>query len=211
MGRLEVGPQTIDFREMAERRLRFPPIMFLAACDTYSSDRKGPTVAHALLAGGAATVVATLGPVGAVESAVLAAELLGHVLHFVPGLPGQIRWSELFWMSASTAYVAQATIELRRRQLLSISPAQVEEVVGTARRHLTSFDPHWLLRVWEHLSAIGKRPLADVEGWWTRHAYLTDSVLHSQLGHADMVFLAPSANWKGVEHSGVRGSARRRR
>ena len=29
-------------------------------------------------------MVATLGPVGAVESAVLAAELLGHVLHFVP-------------------------------------------------------------------------------------------------------------------------------
>ena len=35
-------------------------------------------------------------------------------------------------MSASTAYVAQATIELGESSCFPLSPAQVEEVVGTA-------------------------------------------------------------------------------
>ena len=176
----------------SERGLRVPPIVFLAACDTHAADKGQETVALALLAAGARTVVGTLAPVGSLESAVLVAELLLAIRLIVPKYPGALRWSELFWMVASASHAGEAAMLLRNVCGLALTPEDVQRVNITAMQRLAAFQGDWLEKTWERIGELAHLPVERIVTLWRTTAYVTDSFLFTQLGHADSVFLAPT-------------------
>jgi hypothetical protein len=193
-GKLLFGNQARNVLE-AKEWFTPPPIVYLAACDTHAVDRGQETIALGLLVAGVRTVVGTMGPVGAAQSAILCAELLGAVGKLAPSYRTPIRWSKLFWMIAASAHVAEAAIALRSEKLISISPRDVNSLHASAVLMLLEGRADWLQLAQDELAKAAQISPVTVREMWRTFAHVTDSMLHCQLGHADSVFLT-SDEWE---------------
>jgi hypothetical protein len=84
VGKLVLGTDQIDVWNL-RGKVRVPPIVLLSACDTHGLDASSQaTVGNGFLAIGAHTVLATLLPVGGLESASFVARLVLRISQFLP-------------------------------------------------------------------------------------------------------------------------------
>ncbi|MGE3776959.1 MAG: hypothetical protein AB7F89_07240 [Pirellulaceae bacterium] len=199
------GPGKLTFGALAgnplevQKDVRLPPLVFLAACDTHAVDRGQDTVALAFLTAGVRSIIGTLAPVGSLEAAVLVGELFLWASLLAQTLPQPIRWSELVWMVSCGSYAAEVAFVLRQERGLPLSPIDINEISRTAMKALVATPENWFEVVLLEVAQRSGNATDAVRRMWRETAYLTDSLLFTQLGHPDTVFLVPSKEWKGIQ------------
>jgi len=94
---LSVGTDEVEIARL-DGRVRMPPIVMLSACDTHAAARSTQTVANAMLALGARTVLATSLPVRLTYAALMAVRLILGIESYLPiaamRLGRVLKWSE---------------------------------------------------------------------------------------------------------------------
>lgn len=95
---LRVGTEDVSVWDL-RTEIRVPPVVILSACDTQAADRSHATTANAFLTAGAVTVLGSLLPVDARNSALLIARLIWRLAEFLPMITGEsgraVLWSEV--------------------------------------------------------------------------------------------------------------------
>jgi len=97
VGKLMIGKKAVDVWEL-RGEVRTPPIVILSACDTHGIDASSQaTVGNGFLFLGARTVLATLLPVGAYQSAQFIGRLVLRLTDFLPTALRQraLNWTEV--------------------------------------------------------------------------------------------------------------------
>lgn len=85
-GGIEINGEKVDVWKL-RGEARIPPIVILSACDTHGIDAPThATVGNGFLAAGAATVLATLLPIGGIAGAVFIARLLKRLGYYLPAV-----------------------------------------------------------------------------------------------------------------------------
>lgn len=174
-------------------RVRIPPIVILAACDTHPSDRSHASVGNGFLSQGAHTVLATTLPVHGVKSAVFIARLLFRLESLIPSITKKrsIRWSSLVWIAQNMMFIFEALIEMKSKGFAELSEAEIRSVQLKSTMHLHSArQPQWLGHFISDLAAATGKSFDQVTEYLSNRTLDCDALRYVQLGHPDRISVA---------------------
>lgn len=192
VGKLALGPNSIDVWEL-RGKVRVPPIVLLSACDTHGIDAASQaTVGNGFLAIGAYTVLATLLPVGGIESAGFIARLIYRISDFIPlalqGRPRVLSWSEVIG--------GMLRMLLATELLDSLVGPPSEE--GTPRFSLqTSANvdinsretDEWFENLLKAIAICNDQPIDTVRKRARRVLARSEAIRYIQLGHPEAILI----------------------
>ena len=173
-------------------QVRVPPIVILSACDTHGLDNPShATVGNAFLFLGAATVVASLLPLGGFSSADFIARLVSRLADFIPAaLSVQKRvlnWAELV-SGMQRMFLAGETLNaLVRPPDLEGSPRHTLHL--QANVHINSYEPDWFDKLLAGIAEHRNEKLGDVARRAARAIAASEAIRYIQLGHPENILI----------------------
>jgi len=161
-------------------QVRVPPIVILSACDTHGLDNPShATVGNAFLFLGAATVVASLLPLGGFSSADFIARLVSRLADFIPAaLSVQKRvlnWAELV-SGMQRMFLASETLNAL------VGPPDLEG-------YINSYEPDWFDKLLAGIARHRDEKLGDVARRAARAIEASEAIRYIQLGHPENILI----------------------
>lgn len=193
VGALHLADARISAWELRQR-VRLPPIVVLSACDTSPLGASHVTTANGFLAAGARTVVGTSLPVNANLSAQFIARLLLRIGRFIPALfkssDAPVRWSKVVSGLQKRQYMTDVIFAIAGS--LGLQPdekllVKISVEVGT---RIDSDRKDWLEALVETIAQAASKPGEQVRNFIETDAYLTDALLHVQLGNPEHISIS---------------------
>ena len=191
IGKLAIGKEQVDVWSL-RGQVRVPPIVILSACDTHGLDNLShATVGNGFLFLGAATVVASLLPLGGVSSAEFIARLVSRLANFIPAaLSVQKRvlnWAELV-SGMQRMFLASETLNAL------IGPPDVEgsprhTLQPRANVHIDSHEPDWFDKLLAGIAEHRDEKSGDVARRAARAIAASEAIRYIQLGHPEGILI----------------------
>jgi len=169
------------------------PIILLGACDTHPMSASHATTANGFLAAGATTVVATSLPIDAVSSSVFISRLLLRInellrIHFEHSdLP--YRWSALISGMQKRQYMTEVVFSLAETLGFKADRDLLLKVSLEAGMRIDFRQSDWLDRLIGVLAQAASKKKKLIRELMQAKPYLTDSLIHVQLGNPDRIFI----------------------
>lgn len=178
------------------KRVNLPPIIVLGACDTHPMSASHATTANGFLAAGAKTVVATSLPIDARSSSVFIARLLLRInqllpIHFAKSdLP--YRWSTLVSGMQKRQYMTDVVYALAATLGLEVNGELLLKCSLESGARIDSGQRDWMEALIEVLAKASSKSDTFITELMQTQTYLTDSLIHVQLGNPDRIFIHKS-------------------
>jgi hypothetical protein len=174
-------------------RLRVPPIVILSACDTHPIDGSHASVANAFLLLGATTVLGTLLPVSAWDSAVFISRLICRMREWIPLVtqpPRQpIRWTSVVSGLQKMSYITEQITVLKKRLQLRLSPEKAMSIQTQCNELVSINDEEWYEKtikiVADEFEQGEREILQQLECW----GQLPDTIKYIQLGNPEQILI----------------------
>jgi hypothetical protein len=192
IGQLSLPSGPLNAWEL-RKRVKLPPIVLLDACDTHPMSASHTTTANGFLAAGATTVVATSLPIDALSSSLFIVRLLLRInqllrIHFENSdLP--FKWSTLVSGMQKRQYMTDVVLAIAEtigikadREFLMKVSLEVGTKIDTEERD-------WVDALLQLLARESSKSEPFIRELVQTQTYLTDSLIHVQLGNPDRIFI----------------------
>jgi hypothetical protein len=179
------------------KRTRIPPIVVLGACDTHPMSASHVTTANGFLAAGARTVVATSLPIDARASGLFVARLLLRINQLLPlhfeASDRPYRWSSLVSGMQKRQYMTDIVFAIAKRLGIKADQSLLGRVSLEAGGLIDTGRDGWLEALIRILSEVSSMRETEVRDLIQRNVYLTDALIHVQLGSPEHILIHKSA------------------
>lgn len=144
---LVLGDEVINIWSLKGRLKRMPPIVILSACDTHSLGASHVTSSNGFLSLGASTVLSTLMPVSAKESAIMIGRLIYRIEEYLPTYlehyGNVLRWIDLVGGLFRMVYMSDLKKFLFMRLKPDFTVAQYKRIGYMSNHYINSDDEDW--------------------------------------------------------------------
>jgi len=191
-GKLALPEGSVNAWEL-RKRVKLPPIIVLGACDTHPMSASHVTTANGFLAAGATTVVATSLPIDALSSSLFIARLLLRTdqllrIYFNSNdLP--YRWSTLISGVQKLQYVTEVIFGVAEALSVKVNHDLLSNLSFESNMRISTGTPGWLEALIGDLAKAFSKKKKFIRELMQAKIYLTDSLIHVQLGNPDRIFI----------------------
>lgn len=176
-------------------RVRIPPIVLLGACDTHPMSASHVTTANGFLAAGAITVVGTSLPIDALTSAQFIGRLLLRIRELIPIMlreeKAPVRWSRIVSGMQRRQFMTEALQAIAGNIHIVPDKALLRELSLDVGLRIDFGRKDWLEGLIDFIAKKASLPRDRIKRLLTKEAYLTDSLLHVQLGNPEYISIQP--------------------
>jgi hypothetical protein len=191
---LRVGKDDVSVWDLRSQ-IRVPPIVILSACDTQAADRSHATTANAFLTAGAVTVLGSLLPVGARDSAMLIARLIWRLAEFLPAITGEdgraVLWSEVMGGMLRLHLLLDLLQPLIERG--AITTGQYSEINMAAIVATANQDEEWWEGALRRLGAVLDTSDEAMEAIGRATIATSDAIRYVQIGNPELIVIKSRA------------------
>lgn len=191
---LMIGGEVVDVWNL-RGKARVPPVVLLSACDTHPIDGSHASTANGFIAAGALTVLGTMLPVRAVDSAIFIARFLYRLSAYVPIVlnhNGAIRWSSLFAGMQRMAFVTEALHSIFENYGISIEEEVYKKIHFEMNMEINTGRDDWYEYLYEVVSTNIRVDADEVRALIEKDLFLPECLKYTQLGNAERVVLVRS-------------------
>lgn len=192
IGKIQLARESVDIWEL-RNQVRFPPIMYLCACETHAIDRSHATTANGLATCGVRSVIATILPVSSSEAALSAARFLLRVCEYLPIVTANqasVRWNDVFGQFQRMQFVTEVFNSLRTQ--LQVGPEVIFDAHCRANMLCHKQEPDWYEYFIADLSETFNIPLTRIESILREQLPFPDTLKYVHLGNPESILIGGS-------------------
>lgn len=191
---LRIGTIDVSIWDLRSQ-IRVPPVVILSACDTQAADRSHATTANAFLNAGAITVLGSLLPIDARDSAMFIARFIWRLAEFLPSITGKhgraVLWSEVMAGMLRLHLVFDLLRPLVQQGLINF--AQYEEVNMAAILATTNQEEEWWSEALRRAGEFLGMDEADTMDLGKRTIAASDAIRYVQIGNPELIVIKSRA------------------
>lgn len=192
VGAVVIGGEPIDLYQF-RTRLRVPPIIILSSCDTHAIDGSHASVANTFLMLGATTVVGTLLPVSAADSALFTSRLILRISEFIPTetkkLGHALRWTTVVSGMQKMSYVTEQVLRLYKARHKQISFEQFHPIQTAANGWILNGERDWYEKTIRVIASELREDLEAIRHELSNRCQVVDTIKYIQLGNPDQILI----------------------
>jgi hypothetical protein len=169
-------------------RVSLPPIVLLSACDTYPLDGSHASVANSCLTLGAITVLATLTPISATQSALFLARLIFRIGEYIPSMLKH--WPRITWRHVVTGMLRMSHATEVLYFLLAqslISDVQLRALLLRANQLINPTAIDWYDQLLNEIAMESNTNYDELLNYIDQNLGLTEAMCHIQLGSPELI------------------------
>jgi hypothetical protein len=187
-GSLRIGGRNLDPRQL-RGRARIPPAVVMSACDTHPLDGSHASVAAALLAAGARTVLGTTMPVTSSYAASFVARLVLRLNEWLPAAlgrpPHMARWSSLVSGLQWRVHMTELLETVDGKSGIHLSQAARQSIAIRVGMKIEEGVEDWYDELLSLVASESDADLQSIREAVTRWATITDALKYIQLGNPE--------------------------
>lgn len=191
-GSIRMHDQDVDIWNL-RGRVRIPPIVILSSCDTHPMDASHASVANGFLHLGAISVLGTMLPVDARDSAIFTARFLLRLSEFVPAILKNhlaIRWSEVVNAMLRLSWVTEVLMRMEKvKSDLNLTKGQWSQIVPETFADINACNPNWLSKFIALLSKKINRDITETRRILSTQTPFVDTIRYVQLGSPERIWI----------------------
>lgn len=186
-GWLVIGGEKVDTWQL-KKVARVPPIVILSACLTSAVSGSHASVANGLLVSGALSVIGTLLPVNAIDSAVFVSRLIYRFYQFPLAIPHKythINMRLFLSLFLRMSYVSDIFRGFEKTGRLAVDSWYQKNIeINTS---INMLNPNWFEYLVESISEMTSLSNSEIYNIIETDFFITETMCYSQIGFPDSI------------------------
>ncbi|MGC0788661.1 CHAT domain protein [Pantoea agglomerans] len=186
-GWLIIGDEKIDTWHL-NKVARIPPVVILSACLTSALSGSHASVANGFMVSGALSVIGTLLPVNAMDSAVFVSRLIFRLYEFPSAIPkdySHVNMRLLLSIFLRMSYATDLIRGLEREGLIAKDSWQEDAI--DINTYINMLNQDWFSYTIEKLAKLTELEEGEVLNIIEERLYITETMCYSQIGFPESI------------------------
>ncbi|WP_368879596.1 CHAT domain protein [Proteus terrae] len=189
-GWLIIGDEKVDTWGL-KKSARVPPIVILSACLTSALSGSHASVANGFLISGALSVIGTLLPVNAIDSAVFVSRLIYRIYQFPSAIKDRFTHVNVRLLFSTFLRISYVTDLIRGFEKEGLIEEDIwQEYAIEINAYINMLNHDWFDYTLKMLAKLTKLEIKDVIDFINEKLFITETMCYSQIGFPDSITIS---------------------